>query len=424
MARGAASIGPGLVFLLSVVGPQDLITNSIAGATQGYGLIWILVLASAARFLFLEATARYVIVTGESIAAGCGRVGKWMVWLVFLTPLIKRHLAGLTQVLLLGVAAHSILPLPTRHSVAIWGALSWALAFVLLFWGRYRRIERFGRVMAVVFGGCLAAAAIMAGPRPGDVLRGALTPALPDEVNLYGSVMVVMAILGSAVGSISNLRYAAFVHEKGWREVAFLRRQRFDMLLSVSGMFVMLVAIQVAAAGALRPAGLKLERVEDLIPIFSLVLGDAGRIVFAAGLWSATFNYHVGGSAGHGLMLADIYHRYLRPSAVIAEQDTGRGAAYLPAYRWFLLYFCLAPLYVVLTDWTPMWLVLINSAGNVVLLPVIIVALMRLTAGKSILGRYANGWFVNAAMGLALAGALWLAGQGAAELFAKLTGGG
>lgn len=422
-ARGAASIGPGLIFVLSAVGPQDLITNAIAGATQGYRLIWLLALAVAARFLILEAMARYVIVTGESIVAGCQRAGKWMVWLLFLAPLIKRHFAGLSQVLLLGVAAHFVVPLPTRHSVVIWSTLSWALAFALLFWGRYHWVERFGRVMAVLFGGCLVAAAILAGPRPSEVLRSALMPALPEQINLYGSLMVVMAILGGAVGSIGNLKYAVFIHERGWRDFTFLRRQRLDLLLSVSGMFLMLVAIQVAAAAALRPAGLKLERVEDLIPIFRLVLGDAGRIVFAASLWSVIFNNHVGSSAGHSLMLADIYHRSIRPSAVIAEQDSGRGAAYLPAYRWFLLYFCLAPLYVLLTDWTPIWLVLVNSAVGIVLLPAIILSVLRLTAGRSILGAYANGWFINAAMGIALAAALWLAGQGAIEMFAKLAQG-
>jgi hypothetical protein len=140
-----------------------------------------------------------------------------------------------------------------------------------------------------------------------------------------------MAILGGAVGSVSNLRYTAFIHEKGWRDISCMRSQRLDLRWSISAMFLMLVAIQVAAAGALRPAHLEIQRVEDLIPIFSLVLGAAGRIILAACLWSTVFNNHVGASADYSLMLADVYHRVIRPSAAINEQDSGRGAAYLPA---------------------------------------------------------------------------------------------
>lgn len=407
--------GPGLIFALSAVGPQDFITNSIAGATQGYGLMWLLLLAVGARFVILEATARYVIATGESLVSGCGRVSKGLAWLVFGAPLIKRHFAGISQVLLLGAVAHLVYPLPTRHSSTIWSLVSWALAFALIFWGRYLWVERFSRGMAVFFGGCLAMAAIVARPRLGDVLQGAFTPALP-EAGLYGSALVVVAIVGGAVGSVSNLRYGAFVHEKGWRTTADMRRQRLDLFASVASMLLMLAAIQVASAGALQPAGLEVEQVEDLVPIFGLVLGDAGRILLGASLWSAVFNNHVGASTGYGLMLADIYHRFIRPSTSIEEQDGGRGAAYLPAYRWFLVYFCVAPLYVFVTDWTPVWLVLINSAVGVILLPAVILVLMRLTFDRERLGKLANGWVANSCLFIAFVAALYLAALGAMEL--------
>lgn len=416
--RRTVSFGPGLLFLLSAVGPADLITNSVAGATEGYRLLWLLVVAVTARFLILEATARYVIAAGESIVVGCRRVGKWMVWLVFIAPMAKRHLAGLSQLLLLGAAAHVVFPLPTRHSIAIWSLLSWAAAFTLVFWGRYHLVERFSRWMAVLLGGSLAAAALLARPQPVEILRGTLIPSLPDATGLYGSAMVIMAVLGGAAGNLSNFKYAAFVHEKGWRDISHLRRQRTDLLFSITAMFVMLAAIQVAGAGALRPAGVRLERVEDLIPIFTLVLGDAGRIVLAASLWSVVFNNHVASATGYSLMLADIYHRYIRPSGVIAEQDSGRGAAYLPSYRWFLLYFFIAPLYVFLTDWTPIWLVMVNAAAGIVLLPVTVLVLLRLTADRRHLGRHANNWLTNALLGITLVAALYLAYQGVAELAA------
>ena len=70
LTRRLLTVGPGLVFILGAIGPRDLITNSMAGATHGYTLLWMLAVALVARYVILDATARYVMVTGESLLAG------------------------------------------------------------------------------------------------------------------------------------------------------------------------------------------------------------------------------------------------------------------------------------------------------------------------------------------------------------------
>ena len=47
--RKLALAGPGLVFVLSIVGPRDLVANSVAGSEFGYSLIWLLAVAIATR---------------------------------------------------------------------------------------------------------------------------------------------------------------------------------------------------------------------------------------------------------------------------------------------------------------------------------------------------------------------------------------
>ena len=200
--------------------------------------------------MILDATARYVMATGESLLAGCGRIGKWLVLLWFIVSVLKRHLGTLARIVLLGAAAHFILPLPTRHSVAIWGWASWIAGFALMYWGRYRTVEKFCKPLAVVLGACLAAAAILSEPDVTALLKGALTPSLPTREGAYGNAILLMAMLSAATGSFSNLKYAAYVHDKGWRNLSFLRDQRFDLVLSMCGMFVMLAMIQAAAGGS------------------------------------------------------------------------------------------------------------------------------------------------------------------------------
>ena len=173
-------------------------------------------------------------------------------------------------------------------------------------------------------------------------------------------------------------------------------------------MFVMLAMIQVAAAGALHSRGIAVGNVEDLIPIFSQVLGGAGRIVLAVSLWAMVFTSYLGSGTGYGLMFAEIYHRHLRPTSA-PSHEPGRGAAYLPAYRFLILYTFLSPLYSLFWDWSPIGLVLVQSASGVVTLPLAIFLVLRLTADKKIMGVHANGWITNIVLTLIAAGTLYLA---------------
>ena len=402
------------MFILEAVGPRDLISNSMAGATHGFSLLWPLLAVLIARFVFLDASARYVLVTGETFVAGCARIGKWALWLIFGVILVGRHFATLVRIVLLGTAAHALVPLPTPHSTAIWGFSSWVLGFVLMYWGRYRLVERFSKSLALLLGVSLGAAAILSKPDPGSLLKGLFTPVWPTEYGIYGPTLVVMAVIAAAVGSLSNLKYSAYVHEKGWRDLSFLRSQRVDLAVSVCSMLVMLAMIQVAAAGALHSRGIAVGNVEDLIPIFSQVLGGAGRIVLAVSLWAMVFTSYLGSGTGYGLMFAEIYHRHLRPTSAPGHEP-GRGAAHLPAYRFLILYTFLSPLYSLFWDWSPIGLVLVQSASGVVTLPLAIFLVLRLTADKKIMGVHANGWITNIVLTLIVAGTLCLAYQGAIE---------
>jgi len=263
-------------------------------------------------------------------------------------------------------------------------------------------------------GSSLAAAAIMSRPDPGDLVRGALTPVLPPAQGLYSPVLVVMSVMSAAMASFGNLKYSAYVHEKGWRDLSFLSNQRRELMLSMCGMFCMLAMIQIAAAGALKPRGLQVEKLEDLIPIFTEVLGYGGRIILGVTLWSMAFASLVGTGTAYGIMVSDVYHRFVRRSTSTAELD--RPAGEMPAFRWVVLYICLSPLYVFVTDWTPVGLVLFKAALGLVTLPVVILAVLRLTADKKIMGSNANGWFTNLALVVTTVAAVYLGFQGLLEL--------
>lgn len=407
--------GPGLVFILSSIGTKDLISGSIAGATYGYSLLWLSLVSVAARYVIVDSTARYVMVSGESLLTGFGRISKWIVLLWFLVAILQRHASALAALSILGTSAHIIMPLSTPHSAAIWGISSWIAGFALMYWGRYRFVEKFATPLAVIMGSCLALTAILSRPDPAVLLKGILTPVLPESQGTYGPLLVLMAVMSAGVASFGNLKYSAYVHEKGWRSLSFLSRQRRELLVSMSSMFCIMAMVQIAAAGALKPRGIEVTTLDDLIPIFTSVLGPYGRPIFGAALWAMAFSSYVGTGTAYGIMISDVYYQFvLRPSSTADRRNDRPGE--MPAYRWVVLYIFFSPLYFFFTDWTPVGLVLFKSGLGLLTLPVVTMAVLRLTADKKLMGAHANGWFTNTVLALTTIAALYLGYQGLTEL--------
>jgi Mn2+/Fe2+ NRAMP family transporter len=184
------------------------------------------------------------------------------------------------------------------------------------------------------------------------------------------------------------------------------------------GMFAVLALMQVAAAELLRPRGVQIRDIGDLVPIFSTVLGNAGRVLFGLTLWSVSFSACVGNGTGYGIMLSDVYYRFIRPNPDVIE--SGKPVSELPAYRWMILYMFLSPLYVLATGWSAVTLVYIVGLANLVTLPIVAVMMFRLTTDKKVMGAYVNGWFSNLVLIVAVICALFLAWQGGQDLIQDL----
>jgi Mn2+/Fe2+ NRAMP family transporter len=392
--RPTWAFGPGLVFALAALGPQDLVTNSAAGASYGYALLWSVALVVLARYVLLEATARYVVVTGETLMRGYSRAGRWVPWMLLGAMLLRRHLAGLAHLLLLAGSLGLLFP-DSPVWLRLAGALaSWAVGFALMCWGRYKWVERASKPLLVILGGSLALAAVASKPDLGQVARGVLLPSAPSGESGYSLAFLLLALVGAGTGALSNLKYAAFVHEKGWREPSYLRAQRIDLVLSGLGLFSMLALVQIAAAANLYPSTQPLRDVEDLLPMFARVLGDSGRIVLGLSLWAAVFTTYTGANTGYSLLAADIWHNVLRPPRGGTPASPGAS----PAYRWFLIWFCLSPLYALFTEWKPVWILLLEAVLLAALLPVMVGVLLWLTNRRDLMGRYRNSAAGNAAM--------------------------
>ena len=157
-------LGPGIVYVAQVQGTGDIVSNAATGASYGYTLIWALALTLLFRFVWVNTSAKYVLVTEESLLTGYARLGKWIVWVVLVSIVVLRHFYSSYQILMMGSAADLLFHLPTDWSISIWSLFFACLGFALMFWGGYQAIERFCKVLITLMGGSLILTAWLSSP--------------------------------------------------------------------------------------------------------------------------------------------------------------------------------------------------------------------------------------------------------------------
>jgi len=386
-------LGPSFVYILTALGAGDLVTNAAAGAGYGYALIWTLAFTLLFRFVWVSVSAKYVLVTGKSLAQGYAKVGRWVVWIILISGIIIGHFSAMYSLLMSGTVANELLPLPTEWGTQIWALAFVLIAFVMAYWGGYGVVEKFCKVLIAVMGVSLIVAAIISRPDPTEILRGMLIPSIPQSDGLYSSMLILMALVGTMAGSLTNLTYAYYIDEKGWKNTSHLKEQRFDLIFGVVCLFLMGALLQIASAATARPLGIELEGARDLLQIFAEVQGTIGLIIFGLGLWGAAFSTLLGTLIGYGFVVADLSN-FVSKKAVI-EDTYKKDKRKHPVYRACVIFWSISPLYILLTGVSPIWLVLIVNAMFVVLVPVLTPALLKLTNDKSLMGKYKNNWATN-----------------------------
>ncbi len=404
--QAIARMGPGLAYVLTVLGTGDLIANSAAGAGYGYALIWILAPGLVFRFVWVNVSAKYVLVTGESLIEGYARVGQWVLWLILISLIILMHLYNIYALVMSGNAVNMLLPLPTEWSATIWSLFFTFLAFVMAYWGGYGVLELFCKILIAIMGVYLVVVAFLSKPNPTEILQGIFIPSIPADQGSYSVMFLVMALVGTVAGSVViNITYAYFLHEKGWRGLSYLRQQRFDLVFAVVCLFLMASLLQIAAGATIHPLGIDPKDADDLVRIFSEVQGVVGLIIFSLGLWGASFSTMVGTTVGCALIVADL-SRFLTNKPWASKQNRKEARRH-PVYRTCVIFWCFSPLYILYTGVSPVWLVLVVSALAAALIPVLTPALMKITSDESLMGEHRNGWFTNAILGMMVLVALY-----------------
>ena len=138
-------LGPGILFAGAAIGVSHLVQSTRAGADFGIGLIWALLLVNLFKFPFFQYGPRYANATGESLLDGYKKLGKNILSIYILISLATMFTIQTAVTIVTAGIASSL----TNNiiSVEIWTIIILIICTVLLYFGKYKMLDRMIKIV-------------------------------------------------------------------------------------------------------------------------------------------------------------------------------------------------------------------------------------------------------------------------------------
>lgn len=287
------NIGPGTLVAAAFIGPGTVTVCTLAGVNFGFALLWAVVLSIVATIVLQEMAARLGIVSQKGLSE------------VIRTQISNPLLRTLAVILMLsaiviGNAAYeagnisgSVLGLENlfgNQFLAVGGmklnlfsVLIGVIAFVLLYIGNYKVLEKTLISLVVLMSLSFLITAIMTNPDMSIVFKGLFVPKLSND-----NILTVIALIGTTVVPYNLFLHASLVKEK-WKHVSDLQYARKDTIIAVilGGIVSMCIIISAAAINTseVNSASDLAKGLEPLFGNYASAFLSIG--LFAAGITSA-----------------------------------------------------------------------------------------------------------------------------------------
>jgi Mn2+/Fe2+ NRAMP family transporter len=153
-------MGPGFILAGAAIGVSHLVQATRAGADYGLSLLWLLLLACATKYPFLQIGPRYAAATGKNLIQGYLQLGKWAFYLfIFLTLGTMFIILAAVTLVTAGIAE---MVFAMDWSVFTWSGVILAACAIILFIGRYGILDISMKVIITILTVCTLVAVILA----------------------------------------------------------------------------------------------------------------------------------------------------------------------------------------------------------------------------------------------------------------------
>jgi NRAMP (natural resistance-associated macrophage protein)-like metal ion transporter len=379
-----AILGPGIIAANAGNDASGIATYSTVGAGFGYTLLWVFIPMILSLIIVQEMCVRMGVVTGQGLA-DLIREQFGVRWTAFIMLALLVANTGVIVSEFVGIAqASELLSVPRYFSIPVSAGLIWWLVVR----GSQKRVERVFLLMSLVFF-CYVISAFVSKPNWGEVAEGFVQPTFStDTVYLF----TMMALIGTTITPFMQVFVQSSVVEKQM-DKDDLPIARADVIVGTIFACVIAAFIVISTAATLHAVGVTTidsaaTAAESLVPI----AGAYAKYLFAIGLF---------GAAMLAMGVLPLATAYSLSEALGFEKGLSRTFREAPIFLGIFTALILIGATVALIPGIPqIKLLLFTQTVNGVLLPIILIAVLRLANNREIMGEYKNSVWLNIAAGL------------------------
>ena len=360
---------PGIFLIGYNIGTGSLTAMSKAGANYGTGMLWAVLVSCLITWYLINFFSRFTMASGMTAMEACRKhihpVYAWALW-GGLTLIILSALMGMIG-LLADVVVTGFRELAGVKVDRAASGVAIALVVLGLLWiGNTRRLEAMLGVMVALMGLAFIGTAVRFFPGVEETLHG-FVPKLPGRAEgSDNSPWVILAgMVGTTVSVFAFLIRSGQVKEHGWT-MEHWKIQKRDALVSASMMFVLSASVLLTATATLHKQGLKMNAIDEMIPMLRPVFGNAAMGVFVIGILAAGLSSHM-----PNMMVIPWLTRDLNGRSRMTRT---------PAFLWTLVLLTGVGILGAGFESRPVFLMLMSQAGISIVMPLALLGLMWLSA--------------------------------------------
>ncbi|WP_242093973.1 Nramp family divalent metal transporter [Aestuariivivens sediminicola] len=377
------NIGPGPLIAAAFIGPGTVTVCTLAGVGFGYALLWAMTVSTLSTIILQEMASRLGIVSRNGLSETL-RMELKNPWLKGLVMLITISAIGVGNAAYeAGNITGGVLGLETLFgnysmpfgvfNINVYSLVIGGLAFLLLYVGNYKILERALLSLVVLMSVAFLISAGMTRPNLSQIIKGAFVPILPKD-----SLLTVISLIGTTVVPYNLFLHASLVKEK-WQKKEDLKYARKDTIIAVAlgGLVSMCVIISAASvdSGSVQNA---VDLARGLEPLF----GKFAKYVMAIGLFAAGIT---------SAITAPLAAAYVTCGCLGWDSNMKKKK-----FRsvWMVILF----LGIVFSSLNikPVSIIKFAQVANGLLLPLIVGILLWIMNKQTILGAYKNSFLQNA----------------------------
>lgn len=282
------NIGPGTLVAAAFIGPGTVTLCTLAGVNFGFNLLWAMLLSILATIVLQEMAARLGIVSQKSLSEVIRNeiktpfLRQFVIILILLAIVVGNasYEAGNISGGLLGL--ETLFGIHTFQlgsiSINLLSFLIGLIAFILLFIGNYKFLERVLISLVVLMSLSFIITAVITKPNFIDVIKGLFLPNFPER-----SLLTVIGLIGTTVVPYNLFLHAALVKER-WKTTDDLIHAKKDTVISIVLGGLVSVAIIISAAAIQKTT---ISNGADLAKSLAPLFGDFSKYFIAIGLFAA-----------------------------------------------------------------------------------------------------------------------------------------